>query len=46
MSEKAITQCVVCEKEIEVLEKFNGEMMCQDCYNNPDNYVFGDDKDE
>jgi len=46
MSEKAITQCVICEKEIEVLDEFNGEMMCQDCYNDPDNYVFGDDTDE
>lgn len=37
------TECVVCTKEIDVLDKFNGEMMCDDCYNNPDNHVFGDD---
>lgn len=32
------TECVVCTKEIEVLERFNGEMMCQDCYK--ENEVF------
>ncbi|WP_255397345.1 hypothetical protein [Sporosarcina sp. P2] len=37
------TECVVCGKEIEVLEQFNGEMMCQDCYNDPENEVFGDE---
>lgn len=36
----AKTECVVCTKEIEVLEDFNGEMMCQECYNDPENYVF------
>lgn len=46
MSEKQITQCVVCEKEIEVMEKFNGEPMCQECYHDKENYVFGDDVDE
>lgn len=34
------TECVVCSKEIEVLEEFNGEMMCQECYINPKNEVF------
>lgn len=38
-----MTECVVCGKEIEVLEKFNGEMMCQECYLNPENEVFTDD---
>lgn len=37
------TECVVCGKEIEVLEQFNGEMMCQDCYNEPENEVFTDE---
>ncbi|WP_275411195.1 hypothetical protein [Bacillus sp. B15-48] len=39
----AKTECVVCAKEIELLEKFNGEMMCQECYNAPENEVFTDD---
>ena len=34
------TECVVCCKEIDVLEHFNGEMMCQECYHNPENEVF------
>jgi len=34
------TQCVVCGKEIEVLDEFNGEMMCQECYHSPENEVF------
>lgn len=38
-----MTECVVCGKEIEVLEKFNGEMMCQECYHNPENVVFTED---
>lgn len=40
---KAVTECAVCGKEIEVLEKFNGEMMCEDCYHEPSNEVFADD---
>lgn len=36
----AKTECVICTKEIEVLEEFNGEMMCSECYHDPDNYVF------
>ena len=46
MSEKAMTECVVCTKEIEVLDEFNGEMMCQECYHEEDNYVFGDDAND
>ena len=42
----AKTECVVCMKEVEILEHFNGEMMCEDCYNDPENYVFGDDTDD
>ena len=38
------TECVVCTKEIEVLEEFNGEMMCQECYHAGENHVFGDEK--
>lgn len=34
------TQCIVCEKEIEVLDEFNGEMMCQECYHKKENEVF------
>ena len=37
------TECVVCCKEVEVLEKFNGEMMCQECYHDPENEVFTDE---
>ena len=37
------TECVICTKEIEVLEDFNGEMMCEECYNEPGNEVFTDD---
>lgn len=36
----AKTECVVCVKEIEVLECFNGEMMCEECYHNSENEVF------
>lgn len=43
MSDKV--ECAVCMKEVELLEKFNGEMMCQDCYHDEDNNVFGDGKD-
>lgn len=39
-----MTECVVCAKEIERLERFNGEMMCEDCYVHPDNQVFGEDE--
>lgn len=34
------TECVVCTKVIEVMDKFNGEPMCEECYNDPENYVF------
>jgi len=34
------TECAICGKEIEVLADFNGEMMCEECYNNPENEVF------
>lgn len=40
------TECVICTKEIEVLEEFNGEMMCPECYHNPENYVFVDERGE
>lgn len=40
------TECVICTKEIEVLEEFNGEMMCSECYNDPDNYVFVEESEE
>lgn len=40
---KVTVECVVCEKEIELLDEFNGEMMCEDCYNNPENEVFDDE---
>ncbi len=36
----AKTECVVCGREIEQLEDFNGEMMCEECYNDPENEVF------
>ncbi|WP_255397530.1 hypothetical protein [Sporosarcina sp. P21c] len=38
-----LTECVVCGKEIEVLDQFNGEMMCEECYQEPENEVFGDE---
>lgn len=34
------TQCAVCEREIEMFDKFNGEPMCHDCYHDPENEVF------
>lgn len=43
MTEK--TECVICMKEIEVMDKFNGEPMCQGCYHAEENHVFGDDND-
>lgn len=36
------TECAVCMKVIKVLEEFNGEMMCEECYNDPENEVFTD----
>lgn len=36
-------ECVVCEKEIELLEKFNGEPMCKECYHALENEVFTDE---
>ncbi len=38
------TECVVCTKEVEQLETFNGEMMCKGCYDDPKNHVFTDDE--
>lgn len=29
-----MTQCAVCAKEIERLDEHNGEMLCQECYEN------------
>lgn len=36
----AKTECVVCTKEIEVMDKYNGEPMCQECYHDKENEVF------
>ena len=36
-------ECVVCGKEIQPLEKFNGEPMCEECYHAPENEVFTDE---
>lgn len=33
-------ECVVCEKEIPLLEEYNGEPMCDECYHAPENEVF------
>lgn len=43
MMAKNITECVVCCEEVEIIEEFNGEMMCQYCYHEPDNEVFTDE---
>lgn len=43
MTDKKKTECVICTKEIEVLEEFNGEMMCQECYEKEENEVFEGD---
>lgn len=40
------TECVICAKEIKILEEFNGEMMCQECYEDEENYVFEGDVNE
>lgn len=37
------TECVVCGKEVEILEEFNGELMREECYNDPENEVFTDE---
>lgn len=37
---KITTECVVCTKEIEVISSFNGEPMCEACYNDEENEVF------
>lgn len=39
----AKTECVICTKEIEVLDNFNSEMMCEECYKEPENEVFTDE---
>lgn len=41
----AKTECAVCMRDVESLDYFNGEMMCEECYNEPENYVFGDQKE-
>lgn len=46
MEEVKKTECVICGKEIEVLEDFNGETMCQGCYHEEENHVFEGDVDE
>lgn len=38
--ETVTVQCVFCGKNIELLEKFNGEMACESCYNDQENEVF------
>ena len=38
----AKTECAICMKEIDVLEQFNGEPMCEECYQDPENEVFTD----
>lgn len=43
MSNQPLTECAICTKEISILEKFNGEMMCEDCYLDPENQVFTDE---
>lgn len=40
----AKTECSICTKEVTVLEDFNGEMMCEACYLDPENNVFDDEK--
>lgn len=40
---KSVTECAICGCEVEVLDRFNGEMMCDKCYNDPVNEVFSDD---
>lgn len=37
-----MVECAVCERELEQLDKFNGEMMCEQCYTDEDNHVFED----
>lgn len=37
------TECVICMKEVEVLDNFNGEMMCDECYSKQENEVFTDE---
>lgn len=41
-----MTECCICGQEVDNIENRNGEMMCEECYNDENNYVFGDDADE
>lgn len=36
----AKTECAVCAKDVVILEHFNGEMMCEECYVDPENQVY------
>lgn len=33
-------ECSICEKEIEILDEYNGEPMCEECYHEEENEVF------
>lgn len=38
MTEKV--ECCICGKEVEKLEQFNGEQMCDVCYQDEENQIF------
>lgn len=42
MLKPIMVECTICTKEVERLDKINGEQMCQECYEHPDNQVFED----
>lgn len=44
MSTNDKTECSICTKEVVVLERFNGELMCEDCYRDPENQIFDDEE--
>lgn len=40
MADQHKTECAICGRDIEIMDIFNGEPMCQDCYHDPENEVF------
>lgn len=42
----AKTECAICGKEVENLEVRNGEMMCEKCYEHPDNQIYTEEGDK
>lgn len=41
-----MTECVICGNEVGNFEIRNGEMMCETCYNDKENRIFSNAKDD